>query len=138
MVSPSPRVVADLPYLIAMALLEQDGQRAMPLQGQSLREAIPPDGDPGDVGRRQAFELLLRVWQRSDGGPLRRVDGDSSLLLAELPIASLMVQLPELKAEWLNGCNTSKLIDGLEALGAGRIWTLKMEPRSPLTFERVR
>ena len=130
--------MADTPYLIAMALLEQDGRRAMPLQGQSLREAIAPEGDPGDVGRRQAFELLLRVWQRSDGAPVRRVDGDSSLMLAELPIESLMVQLPELKASWLNGCDTSALIDGLGALGAGRLWTLKLEPRSPLEFVRIR
>jgi len=101
--------MADSIDLIAMALLEQDGRRAMPLQGQSLREAIPPEGDPGDVGRRQAFELLLRIWQRSDGAPVRRRDGD-----------------------------TSGLIDGLGGLGAGRIWTLKLEPRSPLEFVRIR
>lgn len=130
--------MADSIYLIAMALLEQDGRRAMPLQGQSLRETIPPEGDPGDVGRRQAFELLLRIWQRSDGAPVRRMDGDTSLLLAELPIESLMVQLPELKAAWINGSDTSGLIDGLGGLGAGRIWTLKLEPRSPLEFVRIR
>lgn len=130
--------MADTPYLIAMALLEQNGRRAMPLQGQSLLSAIPADGDPGDVGRRQTLELLLRVWQRSDGGPLQRADGDMSLLLAELPITSLTGPLPELKAAWLNGGDTTRLIAGLAAIGAGSIWWLQLEPRSPLVFERIR
>ena len=38
--------MADAPYLIALALLEQQGERAMPLQGKSLREPLPDDGDP--------------------------------------------------------------------------------------------
>ena len=52
--------MADAPYLIALALLEQNGERAMPLQGKSLREPLPADGDPGEVGQQQALELLLR------------------------------------------------------------------------------
>ncbi|MFM7635478.1 MAG: hypothetical protein ACKO7Z_07860 [Cyanobacteriota bacterium] len=78
--------MAEAPYLIALALLEQDGQRAMPLQGQSLREARPSDGDPGEEGRGQALELLVRVWQRSEQAPLRRAAGRVSLLLAEVPM----------------------------------------------------
>ncbi len=64
--------MADAPYLIALALLEQNGERAMPLQGKSLREPLAADGDPGEVGRQQALELLVRVWQRSDQGALSR------------------------------------------------------------------
>ncbi|MEN9496220.1 MAG: hypothetical protein RLZZ137_1260, partial [Cyanobacteriota bacterium] len=30
--------MADAPYLIALALVEQNGARAMPLQGKSLRQ----------------------------------------------------------------------------------------------------
>jgi len=53
--------MADAPYLIALALLEQDGRRAMPLQGKSLREPIAADADPGAVGNQQVLELLLRI-----------------------------------------------------------------------------
>ncbi|MFM7550873.1 MAG: hypothetical protein ACKO8I_18830, partial [Cyanobacteriota bacterium] len=67
--------MAEAPYLIALALLEQDGQRAMPLQGKSLGEARPSDGGPGEEGRGQALELLVRVWQRSEQAPLRRAAG---------------------------------------------------------------
>jgi len=40
------RPMADAPYLLALALLGQVGQRAMPLQGKSLREPLGLDGDP--------------------------------------------------------------------------------------------
>lgn len=129
--------MADAPYLIAMALMEQNGSRTMPLQGQSLREPIAPDGDPGEVGRRQALELMLRVWQRSDQAPVQRAAGNRSLLLAELPIEALTEQLPRLKAAWLNGSGTDSLIEGLTAIGAASIWSLEVEPRTPLVFERV-
>jgi hypothetical protein len=128
--------MADAPYLIALALLEQNGERAMPLQGKSLREPLPADGDPGEVGRQQALELLVRVWQRSDQGALSRAAGDQSLLVVAVPIEALQEDLPALKAQWLNSGDTAALVQGLVALGAG-VWSLNMEPREPLAYRRL-
>jgi hypothetical protein len=128
--------MADAPYLIALALLEQNGERAMPLQGKSLREPLPADGDPGEVGRQQALELLVRVWQRSDQGALSRAAGDRSLLVVAVPIEALQEDLPALKAQWLNSGDTAALVQGLVALGAG-VWSLNMEPREPLAYRRL-
>ncbi|MFZ9228337.1 MAG: hypothetical protein ACO23C_00490 [Prochlorococcaceae cyanobacterium] len=128
--------MADAPYLIAMALVEQDGRRAMPLQGKSLRQSIAAAADPGEVGRQQALELLLRVWQRSDQGALQRAAGSSSLLLAQVPIEALQSELPQLKADWLNSGDADALISGLKALGSG-LWSLSVEPRSASVFERL-
>ena len=128
--------MADAPYLIALALLEQNGERAMPLQGKSLREPLPADGDPGEVGRQQALELLVRVWQRSDQGALSRAAGDQSLLVVAVPIEALQEDLPALKAQWLNSGDTAALVQGLLALGAG-VWSLNMEPREPLAYRRL-
>lgn len=128
--------MADAPYLIALALLEQNGERAMPLQGKSLREAIPAEGDPGEEGHRQALELLLRVWQRSDEGLLRREAGEQSLLLAEVPMAALMDQLPAIKAQWIRDGDTEALMAQLKAF-CGGIWSLNLERRGPLTFRRL-
>ncbi len=86
------------PCPIALALLEQDGRRALPLQGTSLRQPLAAGVDPGKEDQRQALELLARVWQRSEDGPLRLAAGPSSLLLATLPIEALMDQTPLLKA----------------------------------------
>ena len=51
--------MASAPYLIALALLEQNGRRALPLQGRSLQAAIPADADPGADGHAQALQLLV-------------------------------------------------------------------------------
>ena len=128
--------MADAPYLIALALLEQDGRRAMPLQGKSLREPLVADGDPGEVGRQQVLELLVRVWQRSEEGPLRRAAGDHSLLVAAVPIEALTEQLPALKAAWLNDGDCVALRQGLADLGSG-LWAVTLAKREPLRFERL-
>lgn len=128
--------MADAPYLIALALLEQNGVRAMPLQGKSLREPLAADADPGEVGRQQALDLLVRVWQRSDEGALRRAGGDQSLLLVTVPIEALQEQLPALKAAWLNSGDTAALLQELKALASG-VWSMTLEPRQPLSFQRL-
>jgi len=128
--------MADAPYLIAIALLQQGGSRAMPLQGKSLRSAIAADADPAEVGREQLLALLLRVCQRSDAGPLARARNSNGLLLAELPIEALQAELPQLKADWLNSGDTEALLAGLRRL-AGGIWRVSIEARAPMGFERL-
>ena len=128
--------MADAPYLIALALLDQNGERAMPLQGKSLREPLAEDDDPGEVGRQQALELLVRVWQRSDQGALSRAAGDQSLLVVAVPIEALQEDLPALKAQWLNSGDTAALVQGIAALGAG-VWSLNLEPRQPPAYRRL-
>ncbi|MEB3173019.1 MAG: hypothetical protein VKL97_04070 [Cyanobacteriota bacterium] len=128
--------MADAPYLIAIALIEQNGRRQMPLQGKSLRTALGEHDDPGEVGRQQALELLLRLWQRSDEGSLKRAAGSRSLLLAQVPIETLQEQLPQLKADWLNGGDTETLLQELRALSSG-LWCLSIEPRSASSYERI-
>ena len=128
--------MADAPYLMALALLEQNGQRAMPLQGKSLREPIPAGSDPGEEGHRQALELLVRVWQRSDQGDLRRAAGDLSLLLAEIPMEALMEQLPAWKAQWIRGGDTAAFVAEIRAMGGG-VWSLNLEARGPLRYNPV-
>jgi hypothetical protein len=78
--------MADAPYLICLALLEQGGQRALPINGKSQQQPLEEGADPGDDGRTLALELLVRLWQRSDEqGALCRSAGDQSLLLVQLP-----------------------------------------------------
>jgi hypothetical protein len=128
--------MADAPYLIALALLEQNGKRALPLQGKSLRAAIGSSEDPGEIGRQQTLELLVRIWQRSDEGSLMRSAGDISLLLAEVPIDALQTTLPQIKADWLNSGDHEALLSQLRQL-AGGLWRVQLEPRSPMCFVRL-
>jgi hypothetical protein len=78
----------------------------------------------------------MRVWQRSDQGPLRRAAADQSLLLITVPIEALQEQLPALKAAWLNTGDTAALLLGLRQIASG-VWSLELEPRQPITYQRL-
>ena len=74
-----PNGMADAPYLVALALFDQGGKRAMPLAGKSQTEVVAEGEAPGSLGKELALDLLLRVWQRSDEGPLQRAAAAASL-----------------------------------------------------------
>lgn len=125
--------MAEAPYLVALALLEQEGKRALPLNGKSLTVAAAEAAEPGDDGRTLVLELLLRLWQRSEEGALRRAAGDGSLLLVELPLETLQEQLPQLKARWVGGGATADFHAELGAL-AIRGWRVSIARYEPVRF----
>jgi hypothetical protein len=125
--------MADAPYLIALALLELNGERALPLTGKSLSVASAATKDPGEEGCSLALELLLRIWQRSDEGPLRRVAGDASLLLVEMPMEVMSEQLPRMKKAWVQGGDTQRCLDQLHQM-VSRAWRISVARREPPTF----
>ena len=132
--------MANAPYLVALALVEFDGKRALPLTGKTQSAAAAsapaengPANDPGDDGRTLALELLIRLWQRSDGGPLQRAAGDSSLLLIEIPLDVMSEQLPLLKASWLASGDTAAFETSLKALVI-RSWRMGIAKYEPVSF----
>lgn len=125
--------MADNSYLVALALIEQDGRRSLPLTGKSQPAAAAAASDPGETGRSLALELLLRIWQRSDDGPLRRAAGPDSLLLVELPLEVMSEQLPVLKANWIATGDTAALLDGLKTL-VQRGWRIHVAKYEPVSF----
>lgn len=127
--------MAEAPYLVALALLELDGKRILPITGKSQSADAAEATDPGEDGRTLALELLLRIWQRSDQGPLQRAAGDDSLLLVELPLEVMSEQLPVIKANWLAGGKTADLLSRLQE-ASGRGWRLSIAKYEPVTFQR--
>jgi len=125
--------MADAPYLVALALVEQNGRRALPLSGRSQPTAAAAAADPGEKGRALALELLVRLWQRSDEGPLRRAAGQDSLLLVGLPLDVLHAQLPVLKAAWISSGDTSALLASLQGLMI-RGWRIAFTKYEPVSF----
>ena len=122
--------MADAPYLVALALVELNGKRSLPIGGRSQSAAAAHHGDPGPEGLSLVLELLLRLWQRSDEGPLQRACGDTSLLLVEIPLAEMSETLPILKARWLADGDTEAFQAGLQALAhrGWRVVFIKYEP----------
>ena len=127
--------MADSPYLLAIALFEQNGKRAMPLGGRSLpKDATKEDaGGPAQIASELALELLLRIWQRSDQGPLQREAGQGSLLLAELGMEHLPEDLPRLKADWLTTGDGPAFRRGLLAI-TSRCWSVSVAKFEPIAF----
>jgi hypothetical protein len=125
--------MADAPYLVALALVEFGGKRALPLTGKSQPASAAEAVDPGEDGRTLALELLLRLWQRSEEGPLQRAAGEASLLLVELPMELMSEQLPLLKANWIAGGETAALLTSLEGL-AIRAWRITIAKYEPVSF----
>ena len=125
--------MADAPYLVALALVEFNGKRSLPIAGRSQGEAAARLGDPGQEGLGLALELLLRLWQRSDEGPLQRAAGDTSLLLVEIPLAEMSETLPSLKARWLSDGDTQAFQAGLQAL-AHRGWRVVFAKYEPVSY----
>jgi len=123
--------MADAPYLVALALVELDGKRALPLTGKSQRDDSL--SEPGEDGRTLALELLLRLWQRSDEGPLKRAAAENSLLLLEMPLEVMSERLPVLKANWIAGGPTEELLASFEQL-AQRRWRIGIVKYQPATF----
>lgn len=123
--------MADAPYLVALALVEIDGKRALPLTGKSQPQES--GGEPGEAGRTLALELLLRLWQRSDEGALRRAAADASLLLLEMPLEVMSERLPLIKANWIAGGTTEQLLASLKQL-AQRRWQIGIVKYQPATF----
>ena len=126
--------MANAPYLVALALVELNGKRALPLTGKTQSAAANnPGDDPGDDGRTLALELLLRLWQRSDEGPLQRAAADNSLLLIEIPLDVMSEQLPLLKASWLASGDTAAFETSLKALVI-RGWRMGIAKYEPVSF----
>lgn len=119
---------------MALALVEQQGKRVLPLTGKSQSaEALLAD-QPGEEGRTLALELLLRLCQRSDEGPLKRAAGDESLLLVELPMEVMSQHLPLLKASWLTSGDTAELLRNLKSQVI-RGWRISIAQYEPVTFK---
>ena len=128
--------MADTPYLVALALIEQEGRRALPLAGRSQKEVAAEGEAPDELGRALVLELLLRVWQRSDEGLLKRVAAAESLLLVELPMERLPEDLPVLKAAWLNSGDAEAFRKGLQGMSP-RAWTIAVEKFQPVSLTQL-
>ena len=128
--------MADTPYLVALALIEQEGRRALPLAGRSQKKLAAEGEVPDQLGRMLALELLLRVWQRSDEGSLKRAEAAESMLLVELPMERLPEDLPVLKAAWLNSGDFERFRTGLQGMSL-RAWTIAVAKFQPVTLTQL-
>jgi len=98
--------MASQDYLIAIALIEQNFTRAMPLGGKEIKGSIEESENFKNLGEDVILNLLLRVFQRSDEGALKRVSEDKGLLLVHMHPKRMQKELPFIKSEWIRDGDT--------------------------------
>ena len=113
--------MASQDYLIAIALIEQNEVRAMPLGGKEIKDNL--EGvNLNKLGEEVILNLLLRVFQRSDEGALKRVSEDKGLLLVHMHPKRMQKELPFIKSEWIRDGDTNQFLKYLGNLSK-EIWT---------------
>ena len=108
----------------------------MPLGGRSQQQNVSLGEAPEALAHVLALELLLRIWQRSDDGPLQRAAGSEALIVVELQMERLPEDLPRIKADWLNSGDTSALMAALQSISL-RGWSFSIEKFRPVALNQL-
>ncbi len=125
--------MTDQYYLIAIALIEQDQKRALPLGGKSINQANTSDDQYLEKGKGLITELLVRVLQRSDQGAIKRAASNQSLLLVCISMDNMQKQLTTIKEEWIESGDLRKFMYKLEEI-CERVWAVDFTKHEGIQF----
>ncbi len=114
--------MASQDYLIAIALIEQNNERAMPLGGKEIKIGLEDKENFNKLANDVVLNLLLRLFQRSDDGALKRLSEEKGLLLVHMHPKRMQKELPFIKAEWIRDGDTAQFLQYLGNLSK-EIWT---------------
>ena len=128
--------MANQDYLIAIALIEQNNERAMPLGGKEVKLDIDVEENFKKLSEDVTLNLLLRLFQRSDDGPIKRISGEKGLLLVHMHPKRMQKELPFIKAEWIRDGDTNQFIQYLSNLSK-QIWTASFVKYQGVEFTSI-
>ena len=128
--------MANPDYLIAIALIEQNNLRAMPLGGKEIKDKLEENNNLNKLGEEVILNLLLRVYQRSDEGPLKRASEDNGLLLVQMHPKRMQKELPFIKSEWIRDGDTNQFLKYLGNLSK-EIWTASFIKYKGIEFTSI-
>jgi|TARA_Y100000813_G_C24034566_1_gene291497 hypothetical protein len=128
--------MANPDYLIAIALIEQNNLRAMPLGGKEIKDKLEENNNLNKLGEDVILNLLLRVYQRSDEGPLKRASEDNGLLLVQMHPKRMQKELPFIKSEWIRDGDTNQFLKYLGNLSK-EIWTASFVKYKGIEFTSI-
>ena len=94
----------------------------MPLGGKEIKENLDEIENFNKLGEEVILNLLLRLFQRSDEGALKRVSGEKGLLLVHMHPKRMQKELPFIKSEWIRDGDTNQFLKYLGNLSK-QVWT---------------
>ena len=128
--------MASQDYLIAIALIEQNNERAMPLGGKEVKLDIDVEENFKRLSEDVTLNLLLRLFQRSDDGPMKRISGEKGLLLVHMHPKRMQKELPFIKSEWIRDGDTNQFLKYLGNLSK-EIWTASFVKYKGVEFTSI-
>mgnify|MGYP001165068944 FL=1 len=123
-------------YLVAIALIEQNNERAMPLGGKEIKLDIEDKENFKNLAEDVILNLLLRLFQRSDDGSLKRISEEKGLLLVHMHPKRMQKELPFIKSEWIRDGDTNQFLQYLGNLSK-EIWTASFVKYQGVKFTSI-
>ena len=128
--------MASMNYLIAIALIEQNNERAMPLGGKEIKLDIEDKDNFKKLGEDVVLNLLLRLFQRSDDGAIKRLSSEKGLLLVHMHPKRMQKELPFIKSEWIRDGDTNQFLQYLGNLSK-EIWSTSFVKYKGVEFTSI-
>ena len=128
--------MASQDYLIAIALIEQNNERAMPLGGKAININMEEKDQFKKLSEDVVLNLIMRVFQRSDDGPIKRISEDKGLLLVHMHPKRMQKELPFIKSEWIRDGDTKQFLQYLGNLSK-EIWTANFIKYKGMEFKSI-
>ena len=128
--------MASQDYLIAIALIEQNLVRAMPLGGKEIKDKLDDPENFKKLGEEVILNLLLRVFQRSDEVSLKRASEDNGLLLVHMHPKRRQKELPFIKSEWIRDGDTQQFLKYLSNLSK-EVWSVSFIKYKGVEFTSI-
>jgi len=128
--------MASQDYLIAIALIEQNNIRAMPLGGKEIKINIEEKKNFNNLANDVLLNILLRLFQRSDDGAIKRISEEKGLLLVHMHPKRMQKELPFIKAEWIRDGDTAQFLQYLGNLSK-EIWTASFVKYQGVEFTSI-
>ncbi len=128
--------MAEFPYLVAIALVEQNGERLMPIGGKSIKGGGEIDKEYQKEGQKLVSDILLRVIAKTDAGHIKRAHLDKSILLTVIDMELLQSKLPGIKSSWLRFGDSNALLKDLCEI-CERVWKVNYDHPKGICLERI-
>ena len=124
-------------YVIAIALVEQNNKRLMPLGGKTFSGVDILSQSSKTEVEKIVLDLLLRIFQRSNECSLKISNDKTGLLLAEINFESMHINIPIIKSNWINNGDTDTLIEELNLI-CSNLWSITFQKHKGILFNHLK
>ena len=79
---------------------------------------------------------MIRVLEKTENGPIKRVGGNESILLIEISIEDMQKELPLIKSHWINDGDLIKSITRLKNC-CEQLWNVEFVKYEGIVLKKI-